>query len=136
MFYIFPSTFSVLILGNLVSNSSFCPFVAIIYDSNLHISLLGLRKFFPSFAYLTWRVKCFVYNTYFFRLKLTMELTLDHLCLKWIPFRASTLMRQCIVFLEALWNSCQVTFPLTIRLLSTRDFSNHYCNKALLHQTP
>ena len=60
-----------------------------------------LQKYFLSFAYLTWRVKCCVYNTYLLRLKLIMELMLDHLCSKCMPFRGSTLMKQCLLFLEA-----------------------------------
>ena len=65
--------------------------------------MLGLQKSFPSFAYLTWRVKCCVYDTYLFRLKLIMELTLDHLCSKWMPFRGSTWqcsLRSCTKYLQ------------------------------------
>ena len=84
----------------------FCTFGAFCSynDSNQHIPMWVLQKSLPSFAYLTWRFKCRVYNTHLFRLKLIMELVLDHLCSKWMTFRGSTLMRQYLLFLEAVLN--------------------------------
>ena len=46
------------------------------------------------------------------------------------------MIRQCRLFLEAVLIICSTTFPLTMRLLNMRHFSNHHCSKALLHQTP
>ena len=108
-FHIFTNTFFVLIFEDLFQNSSFHPFVhcgtfCSYNDSNQHISMWVLQKSLPSFAYLTWRFKCRVYNTHLFRLKLIMELMLDHLCSKWMTFRGSTLMRQYLLFLEAVLN--------------------------------
>ena len=79
------------------------PFIALMIQTNIFPCL---QKSFPSFAYMTWRVKCCVYNTYLFKLKLIMELKLDHLCSKWMPIRGSTLMRQCLLFLETVLHIC------------------------------
>ena len=80
------------------SHSAFCSY-----------NVIQTKKFFwsseifPFFRLFDMEVKCCVCNTNLFGLKLIMELTLDHLCSKWMPFRGSTwqcILRSCTKYLQ------------------------------------